>query len=68
MTLSTMEAEMIILAHSCKELLPIMDMVAFLGEAVGLPKDLTTMHLSILEDNAIILILAEINTSVHTLK
>ena len=35
---------MIALAHSCKELLPIMDIVAVDGEAIRLPKDLTTMH------------------------
>ena len=34
-------------------------MVAVLGEAVGLPKDLTTMHVLIHEDNAGALILAE---------
>ena len=45
-----MEAEVIALAHSCKESLPIMDIVATLGEAVGLPKDLTTMHVLINED------------------
>ena len=34
-------------------------MVAVLGEVVGLPKDLITMHLLIHEDNAGALILAE---------
>ena len=46
-TLSTVEVEVIALAHSCKELLPTMDMVAALGEALGLTKDLTTINTSI---------------------
>ncbi len=33
--LSTMEAEVVALAHSCRELFPIMDMVSMLGEKVG---------------------------------
>ena len=57
--LSTTEAEVITLNHSCRELLPIVDMVAVLGEAVGLPKDLTTMLISVHEDNSGALILAE---------
>ena len=58
--LSTMEAEIIALAHSCRELFPIIDLVVALGKAVGLPtKDLTTMHVSIHEDNAGALILAK---------
>ena len=35
--LSTMEAEIVALAHSCRELFPIMDMVQVLGTAFGLP-------------------------------
>ena len=57
--LSIMEAEVIELDHSCKELLPIMDMVVALEEAVGLSQDLTTMHVSIHDDNTGALILAE---------
>ena len=58
--LSTMEAEIIALAHSCRELFPIIDLVTELGKVVGLPaKDLTTMHVSIHEDNAGALVLAE---------
>ena len=57
--LSTVKTEVIALAHSCRRLLPIMDMIAVLEEAVGLPKGLTTMHLSIYEDSAGALILAE---------
>ena len=41
------------------KIVTIKDMVATLGEAVGLPKDLTTMHVPIHEDNAGALILAE---------
>lgn len=55
-----MEAEIIALAHSCRELFPIIDLVISLGKAVGLPtEDLTTMHVSIHEDNAGALVLAE---------
>ena len=67
--LSTMEAEVIALAHSCRELLPNMDMIAFLGEAVGLPEDLTTMHVSSHEDNAESIDFGtDITTSGYTLK
>jgi len=58
--LSTMEAEIIALAHSCRELFPVMDLVHEMGSVVGLPtEDLTTMHVSIHEDNAGALVLAE---------
>jgi hypothetical protein len=58
--LSTMEAEIIALAHCCWELFPVMDIVAEVGKAVGLEtKDLTTMHVSVHEDNAGALILAQ---------
>jgi hypothetical protein len=57
--LSTMEAEIIALAHSCRELLPIMDMVKALSNAFGLPDPSTTMNVSIHEDNAGALVLAE---------
>ena len=50
--LLTMEAEVIAVAHSGKELLQIIGMVAALGKAVGHPKDLTTAHLSLHKDNA----------------
>ena len=56
---STMEAEIIALAQSCRELFPIMDMVASLGEAIGLPIGDTKMKVSIHEDNAGALVLAE---------
>ena len=58
--LSTMEAEIIALAHCCRELFPIMDQVAELGAVVGLKTDeLTTMNVSIHEDNAGALVLAK---------
>ena len=57
---------MIALAHSCRDFLPIMDMVAVLGEAVGLQNDLTTTHLSIHDDTAGALILAETLPPQHT--
>ena len=57
--LSTMEAEIVALAHSCRELFPIMDMVTLLGTKVGLPLKETTMNVSFHEDNAGALVLAE---------
>jgi len=58
--LSTMEAEIIALVHCCRELLPIMDQLAELREIVGLKtKDLTTMKVSIHEDNTDVLVLAQ---------
>ena len=57
--LSTMEAEVIALAHSCRELLLRMDMIAVLGETVGLQKYLITMHVLIGEGNAGALIFTE---------
>ena len=57
--LSTMQAEIIALAHSCRELFPVMDMVHSLGPAVGLEVEQTSMHVSIHEDNSGALILAD---------
>ena len=54
-----MEAEIIALAQSCKDLFPIMDIVESMALVVGLPKPMTSMHISIHEDNAGALILAE---------
>jgi hypothetical protein len=49
--LSTMEAEIIALAHCCRELFPVIDIVTELGKVIGLPTDnLATMHVSIHED------------------
>jgi hypothetical protein len=45
--------------HCAYELIPIMQMVEFLGPAFGLPVDCTLMHVCIHEDNAGVLILAD---------
>ena len=58
--LSTMEAEINALAHCCRELFPVIDIVKEIGETVGLEtKDMVSMHVSVHEDNAGALILAE---------
>ena len=56
---STMEAETIALAQSCRDLFPIMDIVKSVSTAVGLPDPTTVMKVSIHEDNAGALILAQ---------
>ncbi len=56
---STMEAETIALAQSCRDLFPIMDIVESVSTAVGLPDPTTTMKVTIHEDNAGALILAQ---------
>ena len=58
-SLSTMEAEINALAHSCRELFPIIDITISLGQSVGLPIGDTTINVSIHEDNAGALILAQ---------
>jgi hypothetical protein len=58
--LLTMKAENIALAHCCRELFPVMDIVSELGKVIGLlMDDLTFMHVSIHEDNAGALVLAQ---------
>ena len=57
--LSTMEAEIVALAHCCCELFPVKDMVASIGPVVGLEVGDISMNVSIHEDNAGALILAE---------
>jgi hypothetical protein len=58
--MSTMEAEIIALAHCCRELFPVIDVVTELGNVLGLEtKELASMHVSIHEDNAGALVLAE---------
>jgi hypothetical protein len=47
------------ISHCTRELIPIMQMVEFLGPAVGLPVDFTSMHVYIHEENAGALILAD---------
>jgi hypothetical protein len=59
MALSTKEAEIVAISHCTSELIPIMQMVEFLGPAVGFPVDCTSMHVCIHEDNAGALILAD---------
>ena len=57
--LSTMEAETIALASYCRELFPIMDQVAEILNAVGMPDpDNPTMHVTIHENNSGALILS----------
>ena len=57
--LSTMEADIIALAHSCNELFPVMNMVDLLETRVGLPASHTTMNVSVHENNSGVLVLAE---------
>ena len=58
--LSTMEAEIIALSHCCRELFPVCDIVEEVGNVVGLKtEDMTSMHVSVHEDNAGALVLAE---------
>ena len=48
-----MEAEIVALVHCCWELFPVCDIVKEIGQTVGLEtKDMTSMHVSIHEDNA----------------
>ena len=47
-----MEAEVIGLAHSCRQVLPVIDMIAVLEEAISVPKNSSTMHVLIHKDNA----------------
>ncbi|KAL7524697.1 hypothetical protein ACHAXR_002241, partial [Thalassiosira sp. AJA248-18] len=57
---STMMSEVIALAHCCRELMPILDMVDEIGEAVGLEQsESPKMHIRIHEDNAGALVLAQ---------
>ena len=48
------------MSHKCRELLLIINITISLGQAVGLPIGDTTMNISIHEDNAGALILAEV--------
>ena len=57
--LSTMEAEVVALTHSCRDFFPVMDMVAELGPVLGISAGDTMMKVSIHEDNAGALILAQ---------
>ena len=64
--LSTMESEINSLDHSCRELLPIIDITKSLGQAVGLPIGDRIMNFSIHEDNAGALILEKTLTPKFT--
>ena len=54
------------MVHSCRELLPIIETVTSLGDALGLQRDLTTIHVPIHEDNKEALILENSLTSQYT--
>ena len=54
-----MEAKIVALAHSCRELFPIMDMVESMSKVFGLPNPKSSIQVSIHEDNAGALVLAE---------
>ena len=64
--LSTMEAEISALAHCCRELFPIMDISQFFTEYFKLGPSVTTMNVSVHEDNSSALILAESIPPEHT--
>ncbi len=51
--LSTMEVEIVALAHSYHELFPIMDGVSIMGKAIGLSVCITTIQVLIHEDNLV---------------
>ncbi len=59
MAQSTMEAEVIALAASCRDLFLIIDMVESVTCSVNLPIGETTMQLSVHEDNSGALVLAK---------
>ena len=61
-----MESEINSLDHSCRELLPIIDITKSLGQAVGLPIGDRIMNFSIHEDNAGALILEKTLTPKFT--
>ncbi len=65
--LSTMEAEIVALASCCRELFPIIDLVDLIGESVGLSREGSVkMHVSIHEDNAGALVLANTKPPQYT--
>ncbi len=58
--LSMMEAEIVALAHCCRDLFPIIDIMTEFDKVIGLPsKDLASMHVSVHKGNAGALILAQ---------
>jgi hypothetical protein len=65
--MSTMETEIIALAHCCRELCPVCDIIKEVCEVVGLKTDeMSSMHVSVHEDNAGALVLAETIPPVFT--
>ena len=54
--LSTMEAEITALAHCCKELFPIMELAQWLSDYFGLEPPVTSMNVTVHEDNSSALI------------
>ncbi len=62
-----MEAEIVALASCCCELFPIIDLVYLIGESVGLTREgAVNMHVSIYEDNAGALVLANFKPPQYT--
>ena len=58
--LSIMESETNALLHCCRKLFPLMDMVQDIGKSVGMPtEDLTSVHVSVHEENFSALVLAQ---------
>ncbi len=56
---STVEVEIVALAHSCHELFPIMDGVSIMGKPIGLPVGNTTIQVLNHKDNAGAFVLAK---------
>ena len=64
--LYTMEAEIVALAHFCRDLFPIIDMTPSLGKAAGLSVWVLLMKVSVHEDNSGALILSRTLTPKFT--
>ena len=68
-TLSTMESEYIALSTTCKDLLPIVDLVKAIGTVFGLPVgDSSNMHVRVHEDNVGTLTLGNLGPRRMTLR
>ena len=57
--ISTTDLEIIAMAHSCKKLYPIMDMVNILGQSFGMHVRDATINVSTNKENEVVLVLAE---------
>ncbi|KAL7487789.1 hypothetical protein ACHAW6_013367 [Cyclotella cf. meneghiniana] len=65
--LSITEAEIIALAHCCWELFPVCDIIKEVDKVVGIEtNDMSSMHVSLHEDNAGALVLAKTIPSLFT--